>query len=575
MASMETTLANELKSLEGIHHQHPENGTGINEDTSYLKDYTNRLFGSPFQLLDSVDKRYSGVNKHLGSEYLRNIILNSPVLHIKPGMPKYTGGMDAESAIPELLKQVYMNASEAGKSAGLDSVNALMSQLAKATTFGAGGKLQKRMFGFVEDYHQYMSHVNYMCRSMAAFLMLTAPGDGQKSPFPNGAPSNKSATALEPFEKFKWENYRWLTSSKVLSPSEKLGEMGSATVLGTLSTAIGAEVEAIAGVMSGQSVSEAASEAMGKITAAAEKDMNSSVADAGADGANAVLFMVKPQSFEERFSNTAEDSLLERSIDGINESVGQELAFITNSTTDVGMVKGFAEFLGNATSSVGNFVNGLVEPVTGGFAGNLFNGALGSLKGQKMIYPKIYKRSSSEMNYSYEVTLATPYGDVYNYYKEIVVPLMHILALVSPRMITSNSISSPFLVQAFIPGMVTCQLGIISNLTITKNPEADRVSVHGYPLEIKVEFTIEELYNAMAISPANDPASFLFNETLNDYMANLGGLAPSRDTYAKQKAVTFEALSSYFENGEYLEDLANSAIHGAMNAIDAYTANGS
>ena len=139
----------------------------------------------------------------------------------------------------------------------------------------------------------------------------------------------------------------------------------------------------------------------------------------------------------------------------------------------------------------------------------------------------------------------------------IVVPLMHLIALAAPRMVTSNTVSSPFLVQTYIPGMATCQLGIISNMSIVKNPDYKSVTVNGFPSTIKVTFQVKELYNAMSISPANDPASFMFNETLNDYMANMAGLIPSIDTFAKQRAAAFQNLEQYFESGEFASGLGD------------------
>jgi hypothetical protein len=123
-------------------------------------------------------------------------------------------------------------------------------------------------------------------------------------------------------------------------------------------------------------------------------------------------------------------------------------------------------------------------------------------------------------------------------------------------MVTSNTVASPFLVQAYMPGMCTCNLGIISNMTIVKNPDQYHVSVNGFPLTVKVNFTIKELYNAMAISPLDDPSSFLFNESLNDYLANIAGLMPSMDTYTTQRQAMFSNLESYFEDGVFAEDAA-------------------
>jgi hypothetical protein len=191
-----------------------------------------------------------------------------------------------------------------------------------------------------------------------------------------------------------------------------------------------------------------------------------------------------------------------------------------------------------------------------------------------MIYPKIYKSSESSQDYNFTISLKTPYGDVYNYYMNILVPLFHLIGLAAPKMITANSIASPFLVQAFIPGMVTCQLGIIKTMTISKNPDNRRVSVNGYPLEIKVSFSIEELYNALSISPANDPAAFLFNETLNDYMANLAGLQPSVNTYMAQRKTALENVGNYFTSGEWEEDLSQKTLAAVENLFNPYARQG-
>ena len=57
--------------------------------------------------------------------------------------------------------------------------------------------------------------------------------------------------------------------------------------------------------------------------------------------------------------------------------------------------------------------------------------------------------------------------------------------------------------------------------------------------------------------PANDPASFLFNETLNDYLANLSGLIPSADTYTFYREATFNALKDYVAGGGIFDSVAD------------------
>ncbi len=544
-------LKEELKRIEGIIGQDPE--TGKLTMTSYISQYTNRLFGAPFQFLDSVDKRFPDVNTHLGSEYLRNIMLNSPILRIRPGMPKYTGSTDSNGLF-EMVKNLYFSS----KTSELSGVDGLLQLIAKSTIFKAGSKLQRRMFGFRETYYDYMQHVNYMCRSCASNLYLTS---GKQ--FPTGAFQSKSGDMVD-FSKFNWQNYRMMNNTVAKSPWEYLMSMVGHTADPLIKNIYNAESdkpEEVVNSWLNSRMGMNSSDVLSTWDLADQLDFTKmsdygGVADVIGNKVTTVDFMVEPTSFQEEFSNDTAPSMVEQGVDALKDSIGSEIAWITNSHADTGMVGGIMEFLGSGIETATVAIAGLTENVTGGFMGGLFSGAVSSVKGQKMIYPEIYKKSNSSMNYGFKVLLTSPYGDVYNYYMNILVPLMHLIALVSPRMVTANTVASPYIVQAYIPGQCTCQLGIISQMTITKNPSGNRVSVNGFPLEVEVNFTIKELYNAMSISPANDPASFLFNETLNDYMANLSGLIPSMDTINKQREATFYALEDYIVNGGIWNDIA-------------------
>ena len=132
--ALENILGQELIDLERSTGQDPETGQGIDSNQTYISKYTNRIFGAPYQFLDSVDRRFPSVNKHVGNEYLRNMILKGPILHIKPGMPKYTGGTDGNS-IFNGIKEIYFTSSVDG---GMDFTESLLQTLAKSTVFGKG-----------------------------------------------------------------------------------------------------------------------------------------------------------------------------------------------------------------------------------------------------------------------------------------------------------------------------------------------------------------------------------------------------------------------------------------------------
>ena len=547
MEAGNTALVNELIALEGNNGQNYQTGQNA-AGASFINTYSNRLFGAPFQLLDSVDRRFPEINANLGNEYLRNFILNSPILHIRPGMPKYTGNINSTS-LSEMAKNIYANIVTGQKTgSNISAGEAFLREIGDSFAFGSGRKLQSRMFGFRETYYEYIQNVNYMCRSVASYMNLI---DGTE--FPNGC--FVAGNQWKTFDTLDWQDYR-IGNEGNSDPLDQLkGYMGvigdnmEGTAAGIVSTLIPAD-----------GLSDEMKEAM-------EQSISSSLLSQVSSKLSSVDFMVTPSQFTESYSNMTGDSFIEGMIDGIQQGVGTEIAWITNSNADTGIIDNLTSFLGDTVSTATEVLGGLVQPIAGGFTRNLFSGAIAALKGQKMIYPKIYKSSESHMDYQFSITLTTPYGDPYNYYMNIVVPLLHLIALVAPRMISANTVASPFLVQAYIPGMCTCQLGIIKDMTIVKNPTEQHVSVNGYPLTVKVEFTIEELYNAMAISPANDPASFLHNETLNDYLCNMAGLAPSVDTYVAQRQSMYQAVDRYFDQGLWAQDWFGGLVEGIENWI--------
>jgi len=359
------------------------------------------------------------------------------------------------------------------------------------------------------------------------------------------------------FSSIDWQNYRMMAETNYTNPGQQL-----AGFLGVGLDNLRGGVSAITGIFKGLFTDSTVSQ---ELANAAAESAATSILGQISSKISSVEFMVDPIQFTETLTNTTKNSFIEDAIDSIRSGIGTEIAWITNSSADTSIIESLVGFLGDEMASVSESLGNLVSPTAGGFVGNLMRGAVASLKGQKMIYPKIYDSSNSVMNYHFSVTLTTPYGDPYNYYMNIIVPLMHLIALAAPRMVSANTVASPFLVQAYIPGMCTCQLGIVQNMVITKNPSTKHVSVNGYPLTVKVEFDIEELYNALSISPANDPASFMFNETLNDYLCNLAGLAPSLDTYAMQIKNKSQAINKYFDDKLWLQDIFNMAVERIEN----------
>ena len=247
-----------------------------------------------------------------------------------------------------------------------------------------------------------------------------------------------------------------------------------------------------------------------------------------------VEFMVEPVSPDEQFTNQTGASQIKQGLDQA-AGIGSEVAFITQTEAiqDGAFGKAMEGALGLG-KGIFSALNGLISniPLGGSFIHNLVSGAIGAITGNRYIFPDIYQNSSSSASYNFKVNLISPYGDIYNYYMNIVVPLIHLYCLAWPRLVTANSSNCPFIVKAFIPGLMTCEMGIVDSMRVQKNSEGNRVSVNGFPLSVTVEFSIHELYHHNAISPWDDPLSVLNNECLLDYLSNMAGIHP---TFARKQ----------------------------------------
>ena len=80
-------------------------------------------------------------------------------------------------------------------------------------------------------------------------------------------------------------------------------------------------------------------------------------------------------------------------------------------------------------------------------------------------------------------------------------PLARLLAFSLPRQFGPNSYQSPFIIQAFSKGQFNCQLGIVTNLSITRcGNGGESHTIHHIPTELEVSLTIQDMYEKVFLS---------------------------------------------------------------------------
>jgi hypothetical protein len=147
-----------LKSSQGSFDQYKTKDSELNQRLSESLDGSVRLFGAPHQLLAHNDPRITtSSNSKIGRLYAEKIVLEAPLVCIKPGKSKFMPGTNSST------KKGMLNAiAHYGKDGG-----AAIEQIIRGETDDA-----IKYFEHEADFSTYMNHVNSLCRMMAVFLGL-------------------------------------------------------------------------------------------------------------------------------------------------------------------------------------------------------------------------------------------------------------------------------------------------------------------------------------------------------------------------------------------------------------------
>lgn len=321
-----------------------------------------------------------------------------------------------------------------------------------------------RYFGFVPDYSEYIRYVNLLCRITAIYL-----GIGDK----------KASLAKDTlYKNYNWANYKYRKAHPKRTNREQDGTFNM-TLWDNIKTAVG--------------------------------DMMSEVATPD----YVSLYVDSNTSFGENADNSTTQSQLESTLADTLEGLSKEVSFWLNAG-GAGMADDIKQGL---AASIGSIADSKLTK-TGGIIDRIIGSSTEILQGSNMIFPEIWSDSGYGKSYSVNMTLQSPYGDKESIYLNILVPMMHIIAMALPRQTSANSFTTPFLVRAFRPGWFVCDMGIITSLSIEKG----EWTVDGLPSEVKISFNIKDLYDNLMITPTYKPGDFFNNDGLIDFLAITAGI---------------------------------------------------
>ena len=209
------------------------------------------------------------------------------------------------------------------------------------------------------------------------------------------------------------------------------------------------------------------------------------------------------------------------------DKYGNELRFLLG---DQSALTALAETAADWADSLADGLSGLTDTLAGGMLSDLSQTGINTvIHGGKIVFPKIWQDSSFSRSYSFSIKLRSPDHDSVSIFLNLLVPYIHLLALTLPRGNTDdpNSYLSPFLVKAYCKGMFNVDMGIITDLSVTRGAEC-QWNDDGLPTQIDINITIEDLYSSLFMSAGSgnvfDAYAVAKNTAMVDFLANMAGL---------------------------------------------------
>lgn len=367
-----------------------------------------RMFGMPHQLLKHNDPRL-GVGTDLGTMFAETMILEAPIVAIKPGKSVFLPG-EKESTEKKLLNE-YLAITGNIEDEGLDVA------LSEAEADNI------KWFGHKAAYNEYMIGVNMICRVMARYYGIS----NERVPWSGGT-----------FGSYDWRGYSFS------SQYNRTDAQNDKTSSGNLFTKLADMIET----------------------------MTSSLDNPMEDTTYLQFYVDANATYNESADNTTAQSILTSFTDKI-ETAGKELMVIgaiSGAEDFEKTVESVTESGGDMLNGVASAIDFTKSEGISKLMGRLVSGAKQVIRGGNFVLPERFDDSSYSRSYSFTVTLHTPYGNKLAHFLNVGVPLAHILGFTLPIQTTANTFKSPYLLKVFSQGWFNCSMGIAS-IGITKGSD--------------------------------------------------------------------------------------------------------
>lgn len=280
-----------------------------------------------------------------------------------------------------------------------------------------------------------------------------------------------------------------------------------------------------------------------------------------------VPFYIEAQSqVSEAFSNATGESQLADNVNTVS-TYAKEIQFLIGGVGGAQFNKLITETLDKSLTGLSNTISSF-EKIMPTRIMNKLMGGFGTLAvGGKIIFPEIWQDSNYSKSQDVTMKFTSPSGDPFSIYINVLVPLIHILAMVAPRSMGANGYQSPYIVRAWYKGSFSTDLGMIDNLSISRGDKG-KWNKDGLPLQIEVSLSIKDLYGMISVSKRDGALKFdlVQNPLLLSYLSTLCGI----NSYKPDLLRTYDLYMTSVKNipSDLINSIFDSTVENMTNLFN-------
>lgn len=546
-----------------------------NQMSPLLHYYSPRLFGAPPQLTHQCDMRIrssaDGRVGPVGDFYLTKVLQDATVANFAVGRARFLGGMASKANFIReafyylsALNKYGLYGKDGDKRYNTASVDSQLAQISDQETYkaaygdrdneeyelGVVGELAESIgdalnLSDLDSDSSFLSNISYMLEGVQSALDALVNGFSEGTGRAILAAINTSMSVQRPFYEFEmdWHSYINNVKTMVNSAVVMLGLQDACVRIGEDYWPIGLNVKFDNGKEDVWANYRYISSEKDLGTTNGTNQMNG-------DTTQYVSFMIDPSGFSDQITNNISESQLGQ-VTNQGSAVGAEIAFLTNATG--GSANDMTIKLAQEAREQANEILKNLSSGNGRFTAAIASSMARSFVGEHTIYPEVFQSSSFTSSVSLTMHLVSPGGDAYSYLINILLPIFYVLGMTLPQLSNNNAsaYSYPPVIQCNIPGIWGTRLGMIESVTISKDPSGKDRSINGYPLSVDVQITVRDLQHTLMSAPMDKVSTFLNNNTMFDYIAQLSGVDKYRVNGSMRTITKLALAASWTDNVLY------------------------